>query len=168
MSKEKIEEPMKINQEIIDLFQKTRENLPDDCINLIPTESVVTIQVDGGFFNSLQALYGYVQKTMPENIFEEAVKSCNLLAEAMKDDTIDLTRVEISDQARALWTLIRLQNEIRFQAGIQGVTRVYDKDKYLDAAEKGLTVDPLDPKERDKRFKVNNPVVFPLKESNEG
>ena len=45
--------------------------------------------------------------------FEEAVKSCNLLAEAMKDDTIDLTRVEISDQARALWTLIRLQNEIR-------------------------------------------------------
>ena len=168
MSKEKIKEPMKINQEIIDLFQKTRENLPDDCINLIPTESVVTIQVDGGFFNSLQALYGYVQKTMPENIFEEAVKSCNLLAEAMKDDTIDLTGVEISDQARALWTLIRLQNEIRFQAGIQGVTRIYDKDKYLDAAEKGLTLDPLDPKERDKRFKVNNPVVFPLKESNEG
>jgi len=146
--KKAIELTEKERLEQLEKMWEFAKELPDNIIQAVPDDTVVTIPISGAFFRAMGKSLDYLMTTQE---VDEVVRAAEYIKLDYKGDGIDMDL--ITDFDTALWTMSHLVSEFNTQAILQKKAVEYDKTAYFKVIEdnKENPLKPLSTKEIEKR-----------------
>ena len=146
--KKALELTEKERKEQLEKMWEFAKELPDNIIQAVPDDVVVTIPISGAFFRAMGKSLDYLMTTQK---VEEVIRAAEYIKLDYKGDNIDMDLV--TDFDTAVWTMSHLISEFNTQALLQKKAVEYDKTAYFKVVEDNQAnpLKPLTTKEIEKR-----------------